>query len=112
MIELGVLVFAVMGVNEAAKRRGLSGAPFAVASVVGWVVGKFAPFVLFAWPSPFAGFVFGWAAVGLVFLSTFVIGGGGRSRPSTWRCPDCLAFNPPSTLVCLCGHDPDQSQAT
>lgn len=103
MIEIIILLVVLGGFRETAKRRGTVAWPFIVAGAVGWLLGStIGPVVV----GPGPHFLLSWGWVGLTYVSIFVIGGGGRRMKDAWQCPDCRAFNPPSTLVCLCGFDP------
>lgn len=103
MIELFALIFALAGIHETARRRGVPGWPFVVVGAVGWLLAGVLAAAAFG---KGLHFFFSWGWVALTYFSTFIIGGGGHQLSSTWQCPDCRAFNTPSTLVCLCGHDP------
>jgi hypothetical protein len=103
MIELLFLVAALAGFSETAKRRGAPGWPFILAAAVGFfLIGGLAAAFIGAGPHMF----FSWGWVALTYASIFVMGGGGRRMSSTWQCPECRLYNPPSTIVCPCGYEP------
>jgi hypothetical protein len=103
MAEIIVLLIVFGAFLETAKRRGVTGWPFIIVGVLGWlvinIVGAAAvtagPRILLAWV---------W--IGMTYVSIFLIGGGGRRMKESWQCPECRFWNSPATLVCLCGYDP------
>lgn len=103
MIEILILIAVLAGFSETAKRRGVAGWPYMVVGGVGWLFGRLLGATL-AGPGP--ALLISWAWVGLTYASIFVIGGGGRRMESSWQCPECQFFNPPSTIVCPCGYEP------
>lgn len=103
MLEIFLLIMTIGAYRETAKRRGTKGWPFMVVGVLGWLILGNLGVLLFG---PGLHWFLSWGWVGLTYLAIFLIGGGGRRRKDTWQCPDCRSYNPPSTLVCLCGHDP------
>ena len=103
MIEILILVACLAAFRETAKRRGVAGWPFVVVAAAGWLILGTLGITTFG-DGPHIFISWGW--VGLTYLSIFLIGGGGRRLRDTWQCPDCQLFNPPSTIVCPCGHQP------
>ena len=103
MLEILFLIGALAAYTETAKRRGTMAWPFIVVGALGWfLAGNIAAAMIGIGPHMF----FSWGWVGLTYASIFLIGGGGRRMKGTWQCPDCRLYNPPSTIVCLCGHKP------
>ncbi len=103
MIEIIFLVVVLAAFRETAVRRGVRAWYFILAALVGYVlIGNVAAMVLGVGPHYF----FAWGWIGLVYVSIYLIGGGGRRLKETWQCPECRLFNAPSTIVCPCGHKP------
>lgn len=108
MLQILLLIGCLAAFRETAKRRGTKAWPFIVVGAVGWLLSREIAFLMFG-PGPHILVSWGWVAV--TYVSIFLIGGGGRRMKETWQCPECRGFNPPTTLVCLCGYDPAQAQA-
>lgn len=103
MLEIIALVITFGAYQEAAQRRGVKGWPFIIVGLVGYIFfSRLGAELMEPGAAPFFGFGF----LALLYGSIYIIGGGGRSMPDTWQCPDCRAYNPPSTIVCPCGYDP------
>ena len=103
MVEIIFLVVVLAAFRETASRRGVTGWPFILVAVVGYLlVGTVAAAIFGKGPHFFCS----WGWVGLTYLSIYIIGGGGRKLKDTWRCPECRLFNSPSTIVCPCGYKP------
>lgn len=103
MIEILFLIAALAGFSETAKRRGAPGWPFILVGAVGFfLVGGVGAAIVGAGPHMF----FSWGWVALTYGSIFVIAGGGRRMRTTWQCPECRLYNPPTTIVCPCGYEP------
>jgi hypothetical protein len=101
MIEIFALVIVAGAIRETARRRGARPWPFVVAAVLAHILsGVLGLLLLGRGPD----IMVRWAAVGLVYASTFLLTGQGRRLKSSWQCPECQFFNPPTTLVCPCGY--------
>lgn len=101
MIELVFLVAACTGIAGVARRRGSRGWPFVAAAAGGaFLVSSIAVTAFGRGPD----ILIRWAWIGLCYLATFALTGGGRRLAETWQCPECRLFNEPTTLVCPCGY--------
>lgn len=101
MIELVLLVLALGGIREVARKRGSSGWGFVVVGASSYVFVDFAA-VITAGAGP--SLLFRWAWIGLCYGSVFVLTQGGRRLRESWQCPECQLFNEPTTLFCPCGY--------
>lgn len=101
MLELLLLVVAIGGLARLAVRRGGNWWVAALMALVGYFASATLGLALLGAPGYYVGGI-GWLAVCLGGVIYFY--GKGRRHRSTWRCPACMQFNEPTTLVCDCGH--------
>lgn len=106
ILEILFLIGCLAAFRETAKRRRTKAWPFILVGALGWLLSRtiICPLIGVG-----PGILVSWAWVAVSYASIFLIGGGGRRMKESWRCPECRGFNPPTTLVCLCGYDPQQA---
>ena len=107
MLEILIFLGVLGSIGSRAHQRGVNKATYIGAAAGGFFVILF----LSAAGLGFAGLFLRWLWVGGVFLVLEKGTQGGQKIGDTWRCPDCLMFNDPGTLRCLCGHVHPEARA-
>lgn len=109
MIEVLILISALGGIGVRAKQRGLSGVPYILVALLGWMILWFVGNILLG----FAGLVLRWVWIGATYLYVERLTLRGAKVEDRWECPDCRLFNDGNTLRCLCGYrHPDTPEAS
>ncbi len=98
MIEIFILIGVLIAMSNRQKQRAVESSYVAVAGM-GFGLLLLAGISI----GPIA-LVLRWMWVGGCYWALENLSQEGQMIGETWKCPDCLQYNEPETLVCLCGY--------